>query len=89
MPLLTQGKVIVTNWHVFEPQSVQTGGVERKVIKAGVPVRVQGNHQYRGEDHDGSWDAVSEPEGLRATGDGWTADRARRREATRRGHSRK
>jgi len=41
MPLLTQGKVIVTNWHVFEPQSVQTGGVSAKVSKAGVKVRVK------------------------------------------------
>lgn len=41
MPLLTQGKVLVTNWHVFEPQSVQSNGVGGKVIKAGVPVRVK------------------------------------------------
>ncbi len=27
MPLLTQGKVIVTNWHVFEPQSPDVGGI--------------------------------------------------------------
>jgi type III restriction enzyme len=25
MPLLRQGKVLVTNWHVFQPQAVQTG----------------------------------------------------------------
>ena len=37
MTLLTQGKVIVTNWHVFEPQAVNTGGVSSKVSKAGVP----------------------------------------------------
>ncbi|MGA2705606.1 MAG: type III restriction endonuclease subunit R, partial [Isosphaeraceae bacterium] len=36
MKLLTQGKVIVTNWHVFEPQAVNTGGVTSKVSKAGV-----------------------------------------------------
>jgi type III restriction enzyme len=41
MSLLTQGKVIVTNWHVFEPRSVQTGGVSAKVTKAGVKVRVK------------------------------------------------
>jgi type III restriction enzyme len=35
---LTKGWVIVTNWHVFEPQSVQTGGIGGKVIKAGVRV---------------------------------------------------
>jgi type III restriction enzyme len=39
MPHLRKGKVFVTNWHVFEPQSVQTGGVGSKVSKAGVPVR--------------------------------------------------
>jgi len=40
LPLLTQGRVLVTNWHVFEPQSVQTGGVSAKVTKAGVAVRI-------------------------------------------------
>jgi type III restriction enzyme len=38
---LTKGRVLVTNWHVFEPQSVQTGGTGGKVIKAGVRVRVE------------------------------------------------
>ncbi len=38
---LTKGRVVVTNWHVFEPQSVQTGGTGGKVIKAGVPVRIE------------------------------------------------
>ena len=41
MPLLTQGKVLVTNWHVFEPQSMQVGGVSAKVTKAGVPLRTR------------------------------------------------
>jgi type III restriction enzyme len=41
MSLLTQGKVLLMNWHVFEPQSMQSGGVGGKVIKAGVPVRVR------------------------------------------------
>jgi len=39
MPDLTKGRVLVTNWHVFEPQVVQQGGVSAKVSKAGVPVR--------------------------------------------------
>ena len=30
MERLTQGRVLVTNWHVFEPQSVQTGGEQRQ-----------------------------------------------------------
>jgi type III restriction enzyme len=41
MPLLSQGKVIVTNWHVFEPQGIQAGGVGAKVVKAGKEVRVK------------------------------------------------
>jgi len=41
MPDLTKGRVIVTNWHVFEPHIVQSGGTSAKVIKAGVPVRVE------------------------------------------------
>ena len=36
---LTQGRVIITNWHVFEPRSVTPGGVNAKVARAGVPVR--------------------------------------------------
>jgi type III restriction enzyme len=41
MPILTRGKVLVTNWHVFELQSMQTGGVSAKVIKAGKEVRTK------------------------------------------------
>jgi len=33
MPLLAQGRVLVTNWHIFEPQAVQVGGVSSKVAK--------------------------------------------------------
>ena len=38
MPLLTQGRVLVRNWHVFEPHAIQTGGVGARVTKAGVEV---------------------------------------------------
>lgn len=41
MPSLTQGRVLITNWHIFEPQGIQVGGVGAKVVKAGVPVRVK------------------------------------------------
>jgi type III restriction enzyme len=41
MPSLTQGRVLVTNWHNFEPQGTQTGGVSGRVLKAGVPVRTR------------------------------------------------
>lgn len=33
MPSLTQGRVLVTNWHVFEPKTMQMGGVSATVSK--------------------------------------------------------
>ncbi|MGH9425833.1 MAG: restriction endonuclease, partial [Terriglobia bacterium] len=39
MPFLSQGRVLVMNWHVFEQQAVQAGGVSSKVVKAGVEIR--------------------------------------------------
>jgi type III restriction enzyme len=41
MPDLSQGLVIVTNWHVFEPQGLQIGGVSARVNRSGVPVRIK------------------------------------------------
>jgi type III restriction enzyme len=41
MPDLTQGRVLVTNWHVFEPLVPQIGGVSAKVSKVGVPVKIK------------------------------------------------
>jgi type III restriction enzyme len=38
---LTQGRVLLMNWHLFEPQGLQIGGVSAKVSKAGVPVRIR------------------------------------------------
>ncbi len=38
---LTRGRVLVTNWHVFELRSIQTGGTSAKVNKAGVPLRIR------------------------------------------------
>jgi type III restriction enzyme len=35
LPLLARGRVLVTNWHVFEPQGASTGGETARVIKAG------------------------------------------------------
>ena len=35
MPDLSQGRVLVTNWHVFEPHTSQAGGVSARVVKAG------------------------------------------------------
>lgn len=39
MPAVSQGKVLVTNWHIFERQSIQVGGVPARVSKIGVPLR--------------------------------------------------
>ncbi len=41
MPEVTKGRVLIRNWHVFEPHTVQAGGVSAKVMKAGKPVRVR------------------------------------------------
>jgi type III restriction enzyme len=41
MPDLAQGHVLVTNWHVFEPEVTKTGGVSAKVLKAGVRRRLR------------------------------------------------
>jgi type III restriction enzyme len=35
MPDLTQGRVLVANWHVFEPQGSGVGGTGARVVKAG------------------------------------------------------
>src|SRR5262249_31263417 len=35
LPTLTQGHVLVMNWHVFEPQGPQVGGDSARVVKAG------------------------------------------------------
>ncbi len=39
MPTLTQGRVMVTNWHIFERQTIQVGGTPARVSKVGVPLR--------------------------------------------------
>lgn len=38
---LAKGRVVVTNWHVFEPQGIQIGGVSAKVSKAGQRVETK------------------------------------------------
>jgi type III restriction enzyme len=39
MPQLRQGRVLVTNWHVFQPQTPQVGDVGGKVLKMGRAVK--------------------------------------------------
>lgn len=38
---LTRGRVLMTNWHIFEPRAVQAAGVSAKVLKAGMPIRIK------------------------------------------------
>lgn len=38
---LAKGRVLITNWHVFEPQAVNPGGVSARVSRAGVPLRTR------------------------------------------------
>lgn len=38
MPQLARGRVLVTNWHVLEPQSMQQSGASSRVVRMGVPV---------------------------------------------------
>ena len=39
MPQLAQGRVLVVNWHVFEPKTMAVAGQSAKVVRAGRPVR--------------------------------------------------
>ena len=41
MPQLARGQVLVTNWHVFEPKTVQVAGQSAKVLRAGREVRTR------------------------------------------------
>ena len=41
MPQLARGHVLVTNWHVFEPRTVQVAGQSAKVLRAGRHVRTR------------------------------------------------
>lgn len=41
MKLLRQGKVVITNWHVFEPHVASVGGQGARVVKAGQPVETR------------------------------------------------
>ncbi len=36
MSRLTRGRVLVTNWHAFQPHAAQVGGVASRVVKTGV-----------------------------------------------------
>jgi len=41
MKQLRQGKVVITNWHVFEPQTATVGGQSGRILKAGKPVETR------------------------------------------------
>ena len=39
MPQLAQGRVLVTNWHVFEPKTIHVAGQTAKVLRTGREIR--------------------------------------------------
>ena len=41
MPQLARGHVLVTNWHVFEPRTIQVARQSAKVLRAGRQIRTQ------------------------------------------------
>ena len=41
LQLLNRGRVCITNWHVFEPQTLGVAGEASRVVKTGVPVDVE------------------------------------------------
>ncbi|MBM3302974.1 MAG: DEAD/DEAH box helicase family protein, partial [Deltaproteobacteria bacterium] len=41
MSFMTRGRVLISNWHVFELQSPQVGGESARVVKIGVPVKTR------------------------------------------------
>ena len=41
MPQLAQGRVLVVNWHVFEPRTIAVAGQSAKVVRAGREVQSQ------------------------------------------------
>ena len=62
MPDLSRGKVIVTNWHVFEPQAPNVGGTGARVIKTGE--RIETSRDYHDRAKRGPWhagDGISRP----------------------------
>jgi type III restriction enzyme len=71
---LTKGRVIVTNWHVFEPQSVQSGGIGGKVIRAGVRVRVEETITIGAKTTTARGKRYLTPEELERQSAGWIAE---------------
>jgi type III restriction enzyme len=49
MPLLARGRVVITNWHAFEPQAADVGGVGGRVVKTGVRTLTQETIKIAGQ----------------------------------------
>ena len=60
---LTRGRVLVTNWHVFEPQAVTPGGVSARVPEPASPCGPARRSRSAPHD-DGAQPPVSDPEEL-------------------------
>ena len=57
---LIKGRVLVRNWHVFQPQGTQTGGESAKVVKAGVAVEARRNDRDWRKEYDRPRQSVSD-----------------------------
>ena len=61
-----KGRVLVTNWHVFEPQAMQAGGVSREGHQGGRAASASGRPITIGaEDDDGAGEALPDAGGAR------------------------
>ena len=85
MPQLARGHVLVTNWHVFEPRTVQVAGQSAKVLRAGREVRTRETIRLGPQDDDGARDALPDPGRPRAA-EGDRPDRRARRAPDRQGN---
>ena len=68
MAALTQGRVLVTNWHVFEPQAMQTGRGQREGDQGRRSASHGRDHHHRPEDDHGPGNTISDSGRLRAPG---------------------
>ena len=41
MPQIRRGHVLINNWHVFEPKTIQVAGQSAKVVRAGREIRIR------------------------------------------------
>jgi type III restriction enzyme len=68
MPDLAQGRVVITDWHVFEPEGMQIGGVSAKVAKNRCASAPQGNHHHGRQNNNRQGRTLHDPRRTRTAG---------------------